>query len=78
MDSEQVPTYDTLMPSQDGQLMKTNRSGKDEFVTGKYFVIKRPVPIDETANPALKQMIKDMTLAINKYYAFGSCFSDDN
>ena len=78
MDDEQVPIFDTLMPSQDGELVKTNRSGKDEFVTGKYFVIKRPVPIDETANPALKQMIKDMTLAINKYYAFGSCFSDDN
>ena len=78
MDTEKVPTFDTLMPSPDGELIKSNRSGKDEFVTGRYFVIKRPVPTDETANPALKQMIKDMTLAINKYYAFGSCFSDDN
>ena len=41
-------------------------------------MIRRPVPIDESANPALKQMIKDMTLAINKYYAFGSCFSEDD
>jgi hypothetical protein len=78
MDTEMVPTFDTLMPNQEGELIKSNRSGKDEFVKGRYFVIRRPVPIDETANPALKQMIKDMTLAINKYYAFGSCFSDDN
>ena len=78
MDLELVPIYDTLMPNSEGELVKTNRSGKDEFVNGRYFVIKRPVPVDETANPALKQMIKDMTLAINKYYAFGSCFSDDN
>ena len=78
MDTEMVPTFDTLMPNQEGELIKSNRSGNDEFVKGRYFVIRRPVPIDETANPALKQMIKDMTLAINKYYAFGSCFSDDN
>lgn len=78
MDTEMVPSYDTLMPSQDGEIIKSNRSGKDEFVKGRFFVIRRPVPIDESANPALKQMIKDMTLAINKYYAFGSCFSEDD
>jgi hypothetical protein len=27
-----VPTYDTLMPNQEGELIKTNRSGKDEFI----------------------------------------------
>jgi len=78
MDTEMVPSYDPLMPSQDGEIIKSNRSGKDEFVKGRFFVIRRPVPIDESANPALKQMIKDMTLAINKYYAFGSCFSEDD
>ena len=78
MDTEQVQSFDTLMPSPEGELVKSNRSGKEEFVKGRYFVIRRPVPINETAKPALKQMIKDLTLAINKYYAFGSCFSDDN
>lgn len=77
MDTEQVPTFDTLMPNAEGEIIKTNRSGKDEFITGRYFVIRRPVPFDETSNAALKAMIKDLTLAINKYYAFGSCFSDD-
>ena len=62
------------MPSQDGEIIKSNRSGKDEFVKGRFFVIRRPVPIDESANPALKQTIKDMTLAINKYYACLSFF----
>ena len=78
MDTEQVPTFDTLMPNQEGELIKTNRSGKDEYITGRYFVIRRPVPFDESSNSTLKAMIKDLTLAINKYYAFGSCFSDDN
>jgi len=77
MDTEMVNTYDTLMPNKDGELEKSNRSGKEEFVKGRYFVIRRPVPFDESSNKALKAMIKDMTLAINKYYAFGSCFSDD-
>lgn len=78
MDTEMVPTFDTLMPNPEGEIIKSNRSGKDEFVKGRYFMIRRPVPFDESSNAALKQMIKDMTLAINKYYAFGSCFSDDN
>ena len=34
--------------------------------------------VEVRKDPVLKQMIKDLTLAINKYYAFGSCFSDDN
>lgn len=36
------------------------------------------MPFDESSNATLKAMIKDLTLAINKYYAFGSCFSDDS
>ena len=68
MDTEMVPTFDTLMPNQEGELIKSNRMCKDEFQGG--LPSKGPVPIDETANPALKQMIKDMTLAINKYYAW--------
>ena len=62
MDTEQVQSFDTLMPSPEGELVKSNRSGKEEFVKGRYFVIRRPVPINETANPALKQMIKDLNL----------------
>ena len=77
MDTEDVQTFDTLMPNKDGVIEKSNRSGKDSWVKGRFFVIKRPVPFDLASNAALKQMIKDMTLAINKYYAFGSCFSDD-
>ena len=62
MDTEQVPTFDTLMPNQEGELIKTNRSGKDEFITGRYFVIRRPVPFDESSNSTLKAMIKDCLL----------------
>ena len=62
MDTEQVQSFDTLMPSPEGELVKSNRSGKEEFVKGRYFVIRRQVPINETANPALKQMIKDLNL----------------
>ena len=44
MDTEQVQSFDTLMPSPEGELVKSNRSGKEEFVKGRYFVIRRPVP----------------------------------
>ena len=51
MDTEMVPTFDTLMPNQEGE-PSSNRSARMSSSQGRCFV-RRPVPIDETANPAL-------------------------
>jgi hypothetical protein len=54
-----------------------NRDGKDKFIDGRFFVISRPLPANENANAALKAMIKNLMLAINAYYSFGSPFAED-
>jgi len=77
MDEEKVQTWDTIVPTKDGGIEKLNRDGKDKFIEGRFFVVSRPLPADETANPALKKMIKRLTLAINAYYSFGSPFSEE-
>ena len=77
MDQETVQVYDTIIPTKDGSIERMNKSGKDEFIEGKFFVLKRPLPANESANPTLKVMIKQLTMAINKYYAFGSPFSEE-
>ena len=79
MDNNMVQTWDTIIPpmQQDEEIKKTNRSGKDEFIEGKFFTISRKLPTDEEAGSVLKKMIKRMMSAINAYYAFGSPFSDD-
>ncbi len=77
MDDEKVQTWDTIVPTKEGGIEKLNRDGKDHFIEGRFFVISRPLPADESSNPALKKMIKRLTLAINAYYSFGSPFSED-
>ena len=53
--------------------------GDVEEILGKYFVIKKTC--DRPVNEDIRQSIKDfctlLVAAINKYYAFGSCFADD-
>ena len=81
MDQTLIQTYDTILPpSKPGDIegiKKMNRSGKDEFIEGEFFVISRKLPTDETVGSVLKVMIKRMMSAINAYYAFGSPFSEE-
>lgn len=81
MDSTMVQTYDTILPpTKPGDtegIKKMNRSGKDEFIEGEFFVISRKLPTDESVGSVLKVMIKRMMSAINAYYAFGSPFSEE-
>ena len=82
MDNTKVQTYDMILPSmepgEEGGIKKMNRSGKDEFVEGQFFVIYRKLPTDESVGKVLKAMIKRMMSAINAYYAFGSPFSEES
>ena len=77
MDDEKVQVWDTIVPTKDGGIEKMNRDGKDKFIDGRFFVVSRPLPADETANSALKAMIKRLMLAINAYYSFGSPFAEE-
>ena len=81
MDQTLIQTYDTILPpSKPGDIegiKKMNRSGKDEFIEGEFFVISRKLPTDETVGSVLKVMIKRMMSASNAYYAFGSPFSEE-
>ena len=77
MDDEKVQVWDTIIPTKDGGIEKLNRDGKDKFIDGRFFVVTRPLPADETSNPALKAMIKRLMLAINAYYSFGSPFAEE-
>ncbi len=77
MDKEKVQVWDTIVPTKDGGIEKMNRDGKDKFIDGRFFVVSRPLPADESANSALKAMIKRLMLAINAYYSFGSPFAED-
>jgi len=77
MDDEKVQVWDTIVPTKEGGIEKMNRDGKDKFIDGRFFVVSRPLPADETANAALKAMIKRLMLAINAYYSFGSPFAED-
>ena len=82
MDNTKVQTYDMILPSmepgEEGGIKKMNRSGKDEFIEGQFFVISRKLPTDESVGKVLKAMIKRMMSAINAYYAFGSPFSEES
>ena len=76
MDDEKVQVWDTIIPTKEGGIEKLNRDGKDKFIDGRFFIVSRPLPADETANAALKAMIKRLMLAINASYSFGSPFAE--
>ena len=77
MDDEKVQVWDTIVPTKEGGIEKMNKDGKDKFIDGRFFIISRPLPADESANSALKAMIKRLMLAINAYYSFGSPFAEE-
>jgi hypothetical protein len=49
-------------------------------VMGKHLVIRKDDdnPIDNQVRATIKTFCRSLVAAINKYYAFGSCFSDDS
>lgn len=54
--------------------------GGQEEVTGKYLEIWKTDsnPVDEPTRAAVRLYCQELGAAINKYYAFGSCFVDDS
>lgn len=54
--------------------------GGQEEVTGKFLEIWKTDnnPVDEPTRAAVRLWCQELGAAINKYYAFGSCFVDDS
>eukprot|EP00889_Picochlorum_renovo_P001673 jgi/Picre1/28703/NNA_004103.t1 len=53
--------------------------GNTEEVEGKYFEIRKlgDAPVSDMGKASIKEFCQMLVGAINKYYAFGSCFVDD-
>lgn len=53
--------------------------GKQEEVLGKNFEIRKlgDNPVSDASKVSIKEFCQLLVGAINKYYAFGSCFVDD-
>ena len=54
-------------------------TGTETPVTGKFFQIVKvgDAPVDEDTRTVIRNFCTLLVGAVNKYYAFGSCFSDD-
>lgn len=54
--------------------------GNEEQVLGKHFEVRKidETPVTEDIRSAIKEFCQILVAAINKYYAFGSCFVDDS
>ena len=79
MDAETYQVYDTVdLDQQTGQMKPMRRDGKEITETGKAFEIRRKkTPTTDEMVTVLKLVLTDLMGAVNKYYAFGSCFSED-
>ena len=53
--------------------------GNSQEVVGKYFEIRKlgDAPVSDMGKASIKEFCQMLVGAINKYYAFGSCFVDD-
>lgn len=79
MDEEVVSGFDMVGMDKDGFPVLQTMDGEEKTVKGKYFLVRRnkatPVPTD-FVEPT-KAMLTDMMEAVNKYYSFGSPFSEE-
>lgn len=79
MDDEEVGGFDMVGMDKDGFPLLQTMDGEAKVVKGKYFLIRRdkstPVPAD-FVEPT-KMMLTEMMEAVNKYYSFGSPFSEE-
>lgn len=65
------------MPLADGFPML---EGSAEEVSGKHFEIRKvdDAPVTDSIRGSVRDFCQMLVGAINKYYAFGSCFVDDS
>jgi hypothetical protein len=54
--------------------------GNAEEILGKHFEIRKidDKPVSEDVRSSIRDFCQMLVGAINKYYAFGSCFVDDS
>ncbi len=71
--------YDVVGMDKDGFPVLQTMDGQERLVKGKNFIVRRdktkPVPSQHVET--VKALLTNMLSAVNKYYAFGSCFSEE-
>ncbi len=79
MDEEVVQGFDRVGMGEDGFPVLQTYDDADKPVKGKNFIVRRDaaaaVPPEYVA--PIKQLLTNMMGAVNKYYAFGSCFAEE-
>ena len=79
MDEEEVSGYDRVGMGEDGFPVLMTYDDEKKVVKGQCFIVRRDA--SSAVAPALvaptKQLLNNMMEAVNKYYAFGSCFSEE-
>jgi len=78
MDDDYSEGYDMIARNADGFPEARTMDGQEKLVLGKNFVVQRKEkPITPEAKAALKDVLTSIAMSTNKYYAFGSNFSDE-
>lgn len=79
MDEEVVQGYDVVGMDKDGFPLLQTMDGEEKLVKGKYFLVRRDksTPVPAVHVETVKALLENMMSAVNKYYAFGSCFSEE-
>lgn len=79
MDDEEVDGFDSVGSNEAGFPVLQTNDGEKKVVKGRCLIVRRdaakPVPADLV--PPVKSLLSNLTSALNKYYAFGSCFSEE-
>ena len=79
MDDEVMAGYDMVGMDKDGFPVLQTMDGEEKNVKGKYFLVRRDksTPVPEDFVVPTKQLLSEMMEAVNKYYSFGSPFSEE-
>ena len=79
MDEEEVEGYDRVGMGPDGFPVLTTFDEEKKIVKGRCFIVRRDLatPVPEAMQEPAKALIGNLMAAVNRYYAFGSCFSEE-
>ena len=79
MDEEVVGGFDMVGMDKDGFPVLQTMDGESKTVKGKYFLVRRDktTPVPEDFVQPTKLLLSEMMEAVNKYYSFGSPFSEE-
>ena len=78
MDDDYTEGFDMIAKNADGFPEARTMDGQEKRVAGKSFVVQRKErPISPETKAALKDVLTSIAMSTNKYYAFGSNFTEE-